>query len=285
MIQPPDIPHILKAMQEAGQAIMMFYQDQHLAVEFKADASPVTSADQASNRILLDALAAHYPHVPVISEESALPSWEERQHWPWCWLVDPLDGTREFLKHNGEFSVNLALIHQHQPIAGFIHFPVQNCSYYALLGEGAYKAGSDGQTKRLGKHPAALNPAADPYPDHPELLHIMISRSHAGQDEYAFIKRLRDAGFGVQTHPHGSAMKHCLLAEGKGDLYAKFGTCSEWDTAPGQLILEEAGGSVTRHGDGLPLEYNKESMENPGFFMWGLRIRDELRNQILQAET
>ncbi|MCD6346660.1 MAG: 3'(2'),5'-bisphosphate nucleotidase CysQ [Bacteroidales bacterium] len=251
----------------AGKLIMQYYQSKDIQIQTKADHSPVTNADQASNDLLIKRLSSLYPDIPIISEETIQTPYEIRKSWEYCWMIDPLDGTKEFIKRNGEFSVNLALIHKNKPIAGFIHFPVQGWTYYALKGQGAFKKSSKIDVRRLRTeyHIPRIESRTSK-------IRVMISRSHSGQREMEFIEKLRSKGFAIETLPHGSAMKHCLIAEGKGDIYPKFGICYEWDTAPGQLILEEAGGRVTRTDNGDSLSYNKANLENPEFIMWGAGI-------------
>lgn len=265
---------ILALLQSAGDLILSHYRAQDFEVDIKSDDSPVTTADKESNELIISGLKDLYPDIPIISEESTQVAYSIRKDWEYCWMVDPLDGTKEFLKQNGEFSINLALIHQHRPIAGFIHFPVLELSYLAQENKGAWKINPDRSMIQL--RPATL--------DLPKSkIRVLISRSHAGQHEYQFVDQVVKLGFPVETLAHGSAYKHCLLAEGRGDVYPKFGICSEWDTAPGQIILEEAGGIVTRTDTRQPLRYNKPDFSNPEFIMWGTQMPTALQQSLLDS--
>ena len=289
MIDQINIDDLIDGLLSAGQIIMDYYHRQAVQVELKADQSPVTEADQASNNYLINLLTRLHPDVPIISEETEKVPYSIRKKWAYCWLVDPLDGTKEFLKKNGEFSINLALIHDDKPVVGLVHFPVQQWTYYAVKGKGMYKKtkfsdfsfqSSASKKESIGNNTDNLVMGKSGDIKKPSL-EVMISRSHSGDREYAFIELLEQKGYCVNTHPHGSAMKHCLVAEGVGDIYPKFGSCSEWDTAPGQLIIEEAGGATTRVNDWLPLQYNKASFENPEFIMWGGQVHEKTRDLLI----
>ncbi len=232
----------------AASAIMAVY-DGEFTVERKRDDSPLTLADLESQRVILEGLAALTPVVPVLSEESAQAPWSERRGWKQLWVVDPLDGTREFVKRNGEFTINIALICEHEPVLGLVAAPAQRIVYWGGRGIGAFRRRGDEQ-------PAAIrvSPVARP-------LRVVGSRSHASAETAAYLERVG---------PHvisgiGSSLKFCLVAEGSADLYPRFGPTSEWDTAAGQAVLEAAGGQVTRP-DGHRLRYNcRESLVNGDF--------------------
>jgi len=232
----------------AATAIMAVY-DGAFAVERKNDDSPLTLADLESQRVILEGLAALTPDVPVLSEESAQAPWSERRGWKQLWVVDPLDGTREFVKRNGEFTINIAMICEHEPVLGLVAAPAQRIVYWGGRGIGAFRRRGDEQ-------PAAIrvSPVARP-------LRVVGSRSHASAETTAYLERVG---------PHvisgiGSSLKFCLVAEGSADLYPRFGPTSEWDTAAGQAVLEAAGGKVTRP-DGHRLRYNcRESLINGDF--------------------
>lgn len=237
---------------EAGEAIMRVYA-QDFPVELKDDNSPLTAADLASHRIIADGLAALAPQVPVISEEAADIPWATRQAWTRLWLVDPLDGTREFIKKNGEFTVNIALIEDGVPVLGVVYAPALDYLVHAERGVGAFlrEAGRDIAM-------ASTRPAAAP-------LRVAASRSHLDPRTQALLER-------VGAHERlglGSSLKFCRIAEGRVDFYPRFGPTSEWDTAAGQCVLEGAGGAVLRT-DGHALDYNrKESILNPDFLALG----------------
>jgi len=232
----------------AGAAIMRIY-DGEFAVQRKNDDSPLTQADLESQRVILEGLSALTPDLPVLSEESAHAPWAERRSWQDLWVVDPIDGTREFVKRNGEFTINIALVSKHEAVLGVIAAPALGVVYWGARGIGAFR-------KRVGETPSAIHVAPTARP-----LRVVGSRSHASAETAAYLQRVG---------PHlmtgiGSSLKFCLVAEGSADLYPRFGPTSEWDTAAGQALLEAAGGQVTRL-DGHRLKYNcRESLVNGDF--------------------
>lgn len=243
---------------DAGKAIMAVYQNE-IKVSRKEDDSPLTQADLAAHDIILTGLAALTPELPVISEESSAIPFEKRQTWGRYWLVDPLDGTREFIKRNGEFTVNIALIEQHEPVLGVVYAPAMDLLFFATKGEGAFR--------QLGRN---ASQAIHARKFDPTQVTVAGSRSHAGARLLAFLSRIG---------PHmlismGSSLKICLVAEGRADVYPRLGLTSEWDTAAAQCILEEAGGYL-RGTNGQTLRYNtKDSLLNPEFFAVGAAPRD-----------
>ena len=243
---------------EAGKAIMAIYQDE-IAVMRKEDNSPLTQADLAAHHTIMDGLAKLTPESPVISEESASIPYSEREKWNRYWLVDPLDGTREFIKRNGEFTVNIALIEAHRPVLGVVYAPAMGLLFYAAKGHGAFRQLAGRAPERL--HARHFDPTR---------ITVAGSRSHAGERLLRFLDRIG---------PHmlismGSSLKICLIAEGRADVYPRLGPTSEWDTAAGQCVLEEAGGTI-QGTDGQVLRYNtKDSLLNPEFFAIGPGSRD-----------
>ncbi|MCO6442428.1 MAG: 3'(2'),5'-bisphosphate nucleotidase CysQ [Nitrococcus mobilis] len=238
--------------EEAGKRIMRVYQ-RDFAVETKTDASPLTEADRAAHEHILTRLRELTPTLPVLSEEGGLPDYDSRRQWPLYWLVDPLDGTKEFIKKNGEFTVNIALVEQGQPVLGIVHAPVLKTTYIGNRGDGAWRI-SDGARTPL--HTRALPNGS---------LTLVVSRSHRGEAVDRLLERLPPH----ETRSVGSSLKFCLVAEGKADLYPRFGPTSEWDTAAAQCVVEAAGGRVTRV-DLRPLTYNaKASLLNPDFLVFG----------------
>ncbi|MEM7502817.1 MAG: 3'(2'),5'-bisphosphate nucleotidase CysQ [Pseudomonadota bacterium] len=237
----------------AGDAISEIYQSD-FAVEQKHDKSPLTKADLASHDILLAKLSAAEPALPIISEESGLPSFAERSHWRTYWLVDPLDGTREFVNRNGEFTVNVALIENHRPILGVVHVPMTGATYWGCEGLGAERRDADGATTRLSVSIESESP-----------VRVVGSRSHRGDSLNGYLEQIGDFTF----QPIGSSLKFCRIAEGSADIYPRLGPTSEWDTAAAQAVVEQAGGQVLKL-DGKPLSYNeKEEMLNPHFLVIG----------------
>ena len=243
---------VLKLARDAGAAIMQVYV-QDFAVEHKDDRSPLTAADMAAHHLIVAGLEALTPDLPVLSEESKDVPWEIRRQWTTYWLVDPLDGTREFVKKNGEFTVNIALIENGVSIFGVVYAPALDQLHYGERGHGAFIC--DG-----GAHLpiASRRPASAP-------LHVAASRSHMDTRSAAAIERMGD----VQLLGMGSSLKFCRMAEAKLDVYPRFAPTSEWDTAAGQCVLEAAGGAVITL-DGAGLVYNsKESLLNPDFLALG----------------
>jgi len=238
---------------DAAAAILGIY-DSAFAVEHKADASPLTAADLAAHRILVEGLERLTPDIPVLSEEAAEDAtWNVRCGWQRLWLVDPLDGTREFIKRNGEFSVNLALIEDGVPVFGIVQAPVTGALWHATRGIGAFR--------RDGNDEVALHtrrPARAP-------LRVAASRSHRDARTEAFIAKMGE----VEPIGLGSSLKFCKLAEGGMDVYPRFGPTSEWDTAAGQCVLEAAGGIVI-DPKGRPLHYNqRDTLLNGDFLALG----------------
>ncbi|MBN6149605.1 3'(2'),5'-bisphosphate nucleotidase CysQ [Xanthomonas sp. AmX2] len=238
---------------DAAAAIMAVYRTS-FDVEHKADASPLTEADLAAHRIIVEGLERLTPDLPVLSEESAAIAWDTRQHWTSYWLVDPLDGTREFVKRNGEFSVNIALIHQGAPVLGVVQAPADGRLWHAVRGEQAYR--------RDGFRDSALStrrPAATP-------LRVAASRSHRDPRTDALLARMGD----TEVVAQGSSLKFCRIAEGELDVYPRFGPTSEWDTAAGQCVLHSAGGALLAAGTGKPFRYNRrDSLLNGDFIALG----------------
>jgi 3'(2'), 5'-bisphosphate nucleotidase len=245
---------------EAGQAILEVYATD-FGVQAKSDESPLTQADLASHRRIAAGLRSLTPEIPIISEEDGLPPFEERKHWPRYWLIDPLDGTKEFVNRNGEFTVNIALIDAHRPVFGVVHVPVQQKTYVGCEGRGA--------ELRAGDTPAVAIRVAD---RSAQPVRVVGSRSHRGASLDAYLERLGES----DMVPMGSSLKFCVVAEGGADIYPRLGPTSEWDTAAAQAVVEQAGGQVLRL-DGKPLSYNeKEEILNPFFMVVGPADRDWL---------
>ncbi|HUX81236.1 MAG TPA: 3'(2'),5'-bisphosphate nucleotidase CysQ [Halothiobacillus sp.] len=239
----------------AGHAIMRVYAED-FAVTQKADNSPVTEADLAAHRVIVAGLQALTPDIPILTEEGGLPDWSVRQHWTRYWLVDPLDGTREFIKRNGEFSVNIALIDQNQSVLGVVYAPATGLDYAGVLGVGSWRF-IEGLAQPIRVRAALDAPVT-----------LALSRSHLSGREQALIDALSDPVV-VRC---GSALKTCLVAEAAADLYPRFGPTSEWDTAASQCVLEAAGGQLVDL-QGVRLKYNRgESVLNPPFIAYGAAL-------------
>lgn len=251
------IDPVLELAERAAEAILAVYGTD-FAVADKDDRTPVTRADLAAHRIIVEGLQQLTPKIPVLSEESGELPFTTRSQWHHYWLVDPLDGTREFIKRNGEFTVNIALIEGHSPVLGVVQAPVTGDAFFAARGGGAY-AQRDGQRAPI---------RCRSLPDGP--ITVAGSRSHGSERLAEYLARLGDH----ELVSLGSSLKFCLIAEGRADLYVRLGKTSEWDTAAAQCIVEEAGGFVTDITM-KPLVYNtKDSLLNPEFFVFGDDSRD-----------
>ena len=239
---------------EAGIKILEIYE-QDFAVTDKQDGSPLTEADQAAHHHIVDALKSLTPDIPVLSEESARVDYELRRQWQQFWLVDPLDGTKEFVKRNGEFTVNIALIDKNRPVLGVVYAPVTGDIYYAADGVGAFKGKADQKAVPISVGCYTGGKAT-----------VAASRSHAGDALTAFLDAIAKKEGTPETLSMGSSLKLCLVAEGKADVYPRLGPTSEWDTAAAQCVVEVAGGKVNDIG-GTALTYNKPSILNPFFIV------------------
>jgi 3'(2'), 5'-bisphosphate nucleotidase len=244
---------------DAGRAILEVYATD-FDVQSKDDESPLTQADLASHRCIVAGLESLTPDIPIISEEEGLPGFEERGKWQRYWLIDPLDGTKEFVNRNGEFTVNIALIDSNRPIFGVVHVPVQDKTYIGCEGHGA-ELREGNATKAIHVAEASGQP-----------LRIVGSRSHRGSSLDAFLEKVGES----EMIPMGSSLKFCVVAEGDADIYPRLGPTSEWDTAAAQAVVEQAGGKVLEL-DGKPLSYNaKEEILNPWFIVVGAADKDWL---------
>jgi 3'(2'), 5'-bisphosphate nucleotidase len=268
----------VKAAIDAGHAILDVYRSSDFEVEEKADKSPLTLADKRSHEIIVERLGKL--DIPILSEEGKDIPYEERKRWETYWLIDPLDGTKEFIKKNGEFTVNIAMIRDRKPAGGVIYVPDKNVLYFALDSLGSYKADSiDGieaiNSQVIGSVAESTAEAIDSIIDASTTLPagyptnrpftIIGSRSHASPELEAFVEEKRQEYGEVEFISAGSSLKLCLVAEGKADIYPRTGPTMEWDTAAGQAIAENAGCKVLQYDTNEPLIYNKENLLNPWF--------------------
>lgn len=251
-----NISDIVSIAKEAGNAIMDIY-NQDFSVEQKEDKSPLTAADKAGNSIIVDHLTKLYPDIPIISEENKLTDFSIRKSWTKCWVVDPLDGTKEFIKKNGEFTVNIALVEAGEPVAGVVYVPAQEKCFYAEKGKGAFLIDQDQSVKRLQIRPLAEDGK----------LKVVGSRSHNSPEVDAYVNELRADFPDVDFVAAGSSLKFCLVAEGIADVYPRLAPTMEWDTCAGQIVATEAGAEVVRYPELTPLDYNKENLLNPYFIV------------------
>ena len=246
---------VIRIARQAGSAIMAIYGKEDFGIELKQDESPLTLADRAANDVICKALAKLPVQYPIVSEENRAIPYEERKAFEYNWLVDPLDGTKEFIKRNGEFTVNIALIHHGAPVLGVVYVPCFNETYWAVKGEGAYWE-RNGET-----HPiqAAAFSLTDPG------LNVVCSRSHLNEETQAFIDKLTSP----ERVAKGSSLKFLIVARGEAHVYPRLGPTMEWDTAAAQAVLEGAGGQVIDEETKKPLRYNKENLRNPYFIAYG----------------
>jgi 3'(2'), 5'-bisphosphate nucleotidase len=273
----------LMAAKDAGHAILEVYK-QDFDVWYKEDRSPLTIADQRSHNIIVDHLTdPAVKSFPILSEEGKEIPFEQRRSWKYFWLIDPLDGTKEFIKRRGEFTVNIALIYQHRPVLGVIYVPVKKYFYYASRDIGAYRiqyndaaecfddcvveTGGDETLDAVLKRSDKL-PLGDLRSDTSESQLVIVgSRSHPSKEFEAFVEGMKKKHSKVEVVSSGSSLKLCLVAEGRADIYPRLGPTMEWDTAAGQAIVEQASGSVLNYETGEPLKYNKKNLLNPWFIV------------------
>ena len=260
------IPELLTISGEAGKAILDVYRSE-FAVEQKDDRSPLTLADRRSHEIITKGLAGLPGHkLPILSEEGRHIPYRERRDWDSFWLVDPLDGTKEFVKRNGEFTVNIALVRQSTPVLGIIFIPVKDVFYFGTKEIGSYRL--ETKSSAIFKSLDEILNSSDRLPvvsRDASVVTVVASRSHMSAETEQYVNSLKTRFRRVDFISAGSSLKFCILAEGKADTYPRFGPTMEWDTAAGQAILEQTGGRVFRADSGAPLLYNKENLLNPSF--------------------
>ncbi len=249
-----DVKQLIAVVQDAGDKIMEVYETD-FTVETKEDESPLTAADKASHTVIQSRLAQLYPDIPILSEEGKHLSYDERKHWERFWLVDPLDGTKEFVKRNGDFTVNIALIEQGVPVLGVVSVPVEGIVYVGVSGEGAYKIDREGT-----KEPIHVQFALD------DALTLVESRSHPSPELESLLVKLQTRFSDIRRIQRGSSLKICAVAEGSAHIYPRMGPTMEWDTAAGQAVVEAAGGLMLKL-DGTRLTYNKENLKNDYFIV------------------
>ncbi len=251
------IEQAIEIAMEAGNKIRDIYLEGSFDKEIKADNTPVTSADIAAHNIITSALKALSPDIPVLSEEDAEIPFSEREHWQRYWLVDPLDGTGEFIAGSGDFSVIIALVEHNRPIMGIVYVPMTEVCYYAIAGLGAYKRDASSEVRIVSRQLAV---------EQSPPLKLAVSRR---QDPQSVLKLFSHSKHCELIVLGGAALKSCLVAEGKADCYVRIGPTGEWDTGAAQIIVEEAGGQIMDIGL-QPLSYNeRESLENPNFIVVG----------------
>ncbi|MDF1698455.1 MAG: 3'(2'),5'-bisphosphate nucleotidase CysQ [Saprospiraceae bacterium] len=245
------IEDLIPVSKEAGHAILKYYQTNNQGIQKKADTSPITKADLASNHIICQALQSLSPDIPIVSEENEDEPFSVRSQWEYCWVVDPLDGTKEFINGNGEFTTNIGLVHNHEVVAGIVYVPVSDEMFYAVKEMGAFKL--------INGKPVQIT--AQSFAPGESDLKIVCSRSHLNDSTQEFI----DGFSNPELVARGSSLKFLSIAEGEAHVYPRMAPTMEWDTCAAQIILEEAGGSVLDNELNQPLRYNKSNLLNPFF--------------------
>jgi 3'(2'), 5'-bisphosphate nucleotidase len=255
VLQQADLDYLIATARDAGREILNVYETD-FGVTRKEDASPLTEADLRAHCLITERLRERYPATPVLSEENGeQATYEVRRQWREFWLVDPLDGTKEFVKRNGQFTVNIAFIREGRPVAGVVYAPALERLYYALEGQGAFLVAG-------GAAPFRMKPARK---NNGGRLVIAGSLSHPTPEMDAFVAEQRRKYKEVEFLPMGSSLKICLVAEGAADLYPRFGPTMEWDTAAAHAVAREAGRKVVTHGTTQELAYNKQNLLNGWF--------------------
>jgi 3'(2'), 5'-bisphosphate nucleotidase len=265
----------LKAVLESSNIILQIYNSD-FNIETKSDYSPVTEADKKANAYIEEALS--HLNIPLIGEEGLLPEYQTRKDYPHFWLLDPIDGTKEFIKRNGEFTVNLALIQNHEPILGIIYAPVFKDLYFAIKNIGSFKLDRHkhiemGFLANYSLEEIIRNAMRLPIQNASRPFTVIASRSHLDDTTSRWIKSKKMDYPEMDILYCGSSLKMCKVAEGSADVYPRFGRSNEWDTAAGQIIVEEAGGEFLNYETGKRLAYNKNSLENPWFIVQGNLIK------------
>jgi 3'(2'), 5'-bisphosphate nucleotidase len=257
----------IRAAVDAGKSIMDIYTSplSDFGIELKKDSSPLTRADKAANELIVDALSA--TPFPILSEESKMVSYKDRSKWETLWIVDPLDGTKEFIKRNGEFTVNIALVDDHRPVLGVIFIPVGKELYFSSESIGAYKLSGIDYLNLLSMDEMITNATRLPLLCGHQGIVVVSSRSHQTEETLAYIDNLRKKGQPVTRISSGSSLKICLVAEGSADVYPRFAPTMEWDTAAGHAIAKAAGCEVYHIDEKTPLRYNKQLLTNQWFIV------------------
>lgn len=243
-----------RASLDAGKAILEVYNSADFGTELKSDDSPLTLADSAAHEVIVNCLEE--TGLPILSEEGQSIEYTERKDWSYFWMVDPLDGTKEFIKKNGEFTVNIALIKGTEAIAGVVYAPVLDWLYWSIPGEGAFKQVEAGGTKSI---------SATPFDSSKRGIKVVASRSHLNEETQAYIDTFSDP----ELVSMGSSLKILLVGEGAADVYPRYAPTMEWDTAAAHAVIKHAGANVYQKGGSIEVAYNKENLLNPHFLVRG----------------
>ncbi|MER2108371.1 MAG: 3'(2'),5'-bisphosphate nucleotidase CysQ [Solibacillus sp.] len=261
MLKTIQIHDIVKIAFEAGQKILPIYKTDHLKVDVKSDDSPVTLADKTAHYYIYEQLSTRYPDIPVISEEGDIADFTVRKEWRYAWLVDPLDGTKEFIKKNGEFTINIGLLQEGVPVLGVIYIPAQDIMYFASSDIGSYKLANCAQA--LAEQDVTGAAQKLPLPKQHEGIRVVVSRSHSSAETEDYLNELAQQHTIIETIASGSSIKMCLIAEGVADIYPRLSYSMEWDTAAGEAIARYSGAHVEVYPTKFPMQYNKENLKNP----------------------
>ena len=252
---------------KAGKEIMSIYDhpESDFEIEMKADNSPLTIADKKSNEIITNFLKT--TDFPILSEEDDLPSYEVRKQWKIFWIVDPLDGTKEFIKRNGEFTVNIALAEKGVPIMGVIYVPAKQTLYWGVKGEGSYKINNIRDVENITYRELKQAALTLPYIQHTDSYIVVASRSHLSTETQRYIDEIKKVHPNMKIDSAGSSIKICWVAEGMADIYPRFAPTMEWDTAAGHAIAIAAGANIFYANSEMTITYNKEDLHNPWFIV------------------
>ncbi len=251
---------IFKILVSAGEAILEIYESNEFNTKLKSNNTPVTLADKASSKILTRGLKKVFPEIPIIDEEENIPEFEKRKNWTRYFLIDPLDGTKEFINKNGEFCINLALIEGSKPVEGWIYHPLEKRGWYCKRGNGIFEFDKNGELQQI-EESQSLN----------DTIRIVTSRSFFSPLEAQLIVEIEKL-YPVEIIHRGSSLKQIDIILGNADMYLKAGPCSEWDTAPGQLMVQEFGGITLQQSNFETMVYNKPNLLNPHFVMLNSRL-------------
>ena len=265
----------VKAAIAGGKEILEVYQREDFEVQLKSDSSPLTIADEMAHNAIMTFLEE--TDIPVLSEEGRDMSFEERKVWSKLWIVDPLDGTKEFIKRNGEFTVNIALVENGVPTLGIIYVPVKKELYFSNAEIGSYKLERVGSQTEIPEDINVLIEAGNKLPEENvgRKFTVVGSRSHMSEETEKFVTALKEEHGEIEVLSKGSSLKICMVAEGSTDIYPRFAPTMEWDTAAGHAIAVNAGCEMVKSEDGTPLDYNKENLLNPWFI-----VREENKEEL-----
>ena len=264
--------YLKKAIQiayEAGLATLNYYKAE-LQVEIKADNSPLTLADKASNDVIVSNLSKF--SLPVLTEESELVDYSIRKNWTKYWLIDPLDGTKEFIKKSDEYTVNIALIDEGKPVLGVVYAPAKDLLFYGLLDYGSFKV-NDVSKNDLEKILGSPNNTKLPVKNSNDIPVVVASKSHKNQETVEYIEKIKEIYGQVIEENYGSSLKLCMVAEGSADIYPRIGPTMEWDTAASHAVVEAAGQYILTYPELKPMEYNKENLLNPFFIVFNQKMK------------